>query len=231
MATRSSIEKSAWWLPGPPSVWMLHGSATVLGSRMSGRLRDSRHLDSRLAVGCEALLYGSSTGMALPGLPVRRSAAPGTVGAAFGLVRHPQGSQGSGRHDVLRADADLEAVEDLHRLRVDDIDVIARCAPPRGPGHRRAGHPSRCRRRRPPRRPGRGRSLPWSRRVPWSRRAAAAPRRPATPQVDADTGFVKLLKHWAVEDCGRVINPMLVDKRMRGAIVQGIGGALFEECL
>ncbi|MBC7938304.1 MAG: xanthine dehydrogenase family protein [Chitinophagaceae bacterium] len=50
-------------------------------------------------------------------------------------------------------------------------------------------------------------------------------------EVDVDTGFVTLLKHWAVEDCGRVINPMLVDEQMRGAIVQGIGGALFEECL
>jgi carbon-monoxide dehydrogenase large subunit len=50
-------------------------------------------------------------------------------------------------------------------------------------------------------------------------------------EVDVETGFVKLLKHWAVEDCGRVVNPMLVDEQMRGAIVQGIGGALFEECL
>ena len=50
-------------------------------------------------------------------------------------------------------------------------------------------------------------------------------------EVDTETGFVKLLKHWAVEDCGRVINPMLVDEQIRGAIVQGIGGALYEECL
>ena len=50
-------------------------------------------------------------------------------------------------------------------------------------------------------------------------------------EVDTDTGFVKLLKHWAVEDCGRVINPKLVDEQIRGAIVQGIGGALLEECL
>ena len=50
-------------------------------------------------------------------------------------------------------------------------------------------------------------------------------------EVDTDTGFVKLLKHWAVEDCGRVLNPMLVDEQVRGAIVQGIGGALFEECI
>lgn len=50
-------------------------------------------------------------------------------------------------------------------------------------------------------------------------------------EVDPDTGFVRLLKHWAVEDCGRVLNPLLVDEQMRGAIVQGIGGALLEECL
>ena len=47
-------------------------------------------------------------------------------------------------------------------------------------------------------------------------------------EVDADTGMVQLLKHWCVEDCGRIINPRLVDEQMRGAIVQGIGAALFE---
>jgi len=50
-------------------------------------------------------------------------------------------------------------------------------------------------------------------------------------EVDVETGFVKLLKHWCVEDCGTVINPMLVDEQIRGGIVQGIGGALFEECI
>jgi carbon-monoxide dehydrogenase large subunit len=47
-------------------------------------------------------------------------------------------------------------------------------------------------------------------------------------EVDVETGFVRLLKHWCVEDCGRVINPRLVEEQMRGAIVQGIGAALFE---
>jgi carbon-monoxide dehydrogenase large subunit len=50
-------------------------------------------------------------------------------------------------------------------------------------------------------------------------------------EVDADTGFVKLLKIWCVDDCGRVINPKLVDEQVRGGIVQGIGGALYERCL
>jgi len=50
-------------------------------------------------------------------------------------------------------------------------------------------------------------------------------------EVDPDTGFVKLLKHWCVEDAGTVINPMLVEEQIRGGVVQGIGAALFEECL
>jgi carbon-monoxide dehydrogenase large subunit len=50
-------------------------------------------------------------------------------------------------------------------------------------------------------------------------------------EVDTETGFVTLLKHWAVEDCGTVINPQLVDEQIRGGIVQGIGAALLEHCL
>ena len=50
-------------------------------------------------------------------------------------------------------------------------------------------------------------------------------------EVDTKTGQVKLLKHWCVEDCGTVINPQLVDEQIRGGIVQGIGGVLYEHCL
>jgi carbon-monoxide dehydrogenase large subunit len=49
-------------------------------------------------------------------------------------------------------------------------------------------------------------------------------------EVDVETGLVKLLRHWCVEDCGRVINPLLVDEQVRGGIVQGIGAALYEAC-
>ena len=45
------------------------------------------------------------------------------------------------------------------------------------------------------------------------------------------TGFIKLLKHWVVEDCGTVVNPQNVDDQVRGGVVQGIGGALYEECI
>ena len=50
-------------------------------------------------------------------------------------------------------------------------------------------------------------------------------------EVDTETGEVRLLKHWCVEDCGTVINPMLVDEQIRGGIAQGIGAALYEHCL
>jgi aerobic carbon-monoxide dehydrogenase large subunit len=49
-------------------------------------------------------------------------------------------------------------------------------------------------------------------------------------EVDAATGFVRLLGYWAVDDCGRVINPLLVDEQVRGGVVQGIGAVLYEAC-
>jgi aerobic carbon-monoxide dehydrogenase large subunit len=50
-------------------------------------------------------------------------------------------------------------------------------------------------------------------------------------EVDCESGFIKMLGQWAVDDCGRVINPLLVDEQVRGGIVQGIGAVLFEECI
>ena len=50
-------------------------------------------------------------------------------------------------------------------------------------------------------------------------------------EVDPQSGFIKLLKHWVVEDCGTVINPQLVDEQIRGGVVQGLGAALYEHCI
>ena len=50
-------------------------------------------------------------------------------------------------------------------------------------------------------------------------------------EVDVETGFIKLLRHWVVEDCGTIINPQLVDEQIRGGVVQGLGPALMEHCL
>jgi carbon-monoxide dehydrogenase large subunit len=48
-------------------------------------------------------------------------------------------------------------------------------------------------------------------------------------EVDKDTGEVKIVKYVAVDDCGKVINPLLVDGQVHGGIVQSIGQALYEE--
>jgi carbon-monoxide dehydrogenase large subunit len=49
-------------------------------------------------------------------------------------------------------------------------------------------------------------------------------------KVDCETGFISMLGHWAVDDCGRLVNPLLVEEQVRGGVVQGIGAVLFEEC-
>ncbi|MDQ6636750.1 MAG: molybdopterin-dependent oxidoreductase [Candidatus Dormibacteraeota bacterium] len=48
-------------------------------------------------------------------------------------------------------------------------------------------------------------------------------------EVDPTTGSVELLKYVAVDDCGTVINPMIVEGQLHGGIAQGIAQALFEE--
>jgi carbon-monoxide dehydrogenase large subunit len=51
----------------------------------------------------------------------------------------------------------------------------------------------------------------------------------AIVEVDIETGRVKVQKFLAVEDAGRIINPMIADGQVHGGIAQGIGNALFEE--
>ena len=51
----------------------------------------------------------------------------------------------------------------------------------------------------------------------------------AVVEVDIETGGVRLEKFLAVEDAGRIINPLIADGQVHGGIAQGIGNALFEE--
>ncbi|MCL6566435.1 MAG: xanthine dehydrogenase family protein molybdopterin-binding subunit [Acidobacteriia bacterium] len=53
----------------------------------------------------------------------------------------------------------------------------------------------------------------------------------AVVEVDAETGEVHLLRYVAVDDCGRVINPLLVDGQVHGGIVQSLGQAFLEEAV
>jgi carbon-monoxide dehydrogenase large subunit len=49
--------------------------------------------------------------------------------------------------------------------------------------------------------------------------------------VDPETGKVTLRDYAALDDSGRIINPMIVEGQVHGAVVQGVGQALMEECV
>ena len=53
----------------------------------------------------------------------------------------------------------------------------------------------------------------------------------AEVEVDPETGVVELVNWTAVDDVGTVINPMIVEGQLHGGFAQGIGQALFEECI
>jgi aerobic carbon-monoxide dehydrogenase large subunit len=50
----------------------------------------------------------------------------------------------------------------------------------------------------------------------------------AVVDIDIKTGAIKLTRFVVVEDCGTIVNPMIVDGQVRGGVVQGIGSALWE---
>jgi carbon-monoxide dehydrogenase large subunit len=50
-------------------------------------------------------------------------------------------------------------------------------------------------------------------------------------EVDTETGFVKIRDYFAVDDCGTVVNPTIVDGQLHGGIAQGIAQALYEEAV
>ncbi len=64
--------------------------------------------------------------------------------------------------------------------------------------------------------------------VPWTFTNGA---HLAVVEVDVETGAVRVLKYVAVDDCGRIVNPALVEGQVCGGIAQGIGGALGERCV
>ena len=51
----------------------------------------------------------------------------------------------------------------------------------------------------------------------------------ARVEVDVGTGHVTLLRYVVAHDCGKVINPLIVEGQVHGGVAQGVGGALYEE--
>jgi len=51
----------------------------------------------------------------------------------------------------------------------------------------------------------------------------------AVVEVDVDTGVVRVLQYVVQHDCGRIVNPTIVEGQIHGGVAQGIGGALYEK--
>ena len=50
-------------------------------------------------------------------------------------------------------------------------------------------------------------------------------------EVDRETGAIELKRYVAVDDCGKIINPLIVDGQVHGGVVQGLGQALWEQAV
>src|SRR5579884_2460243 len=50
-------------------------------------------------------------------------------------------------------------------------------------------------------------------------------------EVDRETGDIEIKRYVAVDDCGKIINPLLVDGQVHGGVVQGLGQALWEQAV
>ncbi len=50
-------------------------------------------------------------------------------------------------------------------------------------------------------------------------------------EVDPETGLVDVVRYTSIDDCGRAVNPLLIHGQSHGGIAQGIGQALWEECV
>lgn len=51
----------------------------------------------------------------------------------------------------------------------------------------------------------------------------------AIVETDPDTAEIRILRYAVVHDCGRLINPMIVEGQIHGGVAQGVGGALYEK--
>src|SRR5712691_5819843 len=64
--------------------------------------------------------------------------------------------------------------------------------------------------------------------VPWTFTNGA---HLAVVEIDVEVGAVRVLRYVAVDDCGRVVNPALVEGQVAGGIAQSLGAALCERCV
>ena len=121
-----------------------------------------------------------------------------------------------------------------HLLEANVDDIVLRRRRPRGrrrPGERAVVGRARGRARQDP---TQARRRGWSPRLAheldFDQGEATFPfgAHIAVVEVDTETGRVELLRHVAVDDCGRILNPLLVAGQQHGGIAQGVAQALYE---
>jgi len=164
--------------------------------------------------------------------------APGRVNVVHsdtGLVERGDGTWGSRSLQVGGSSLALRAgeVADLARevaammLEVDGADVVG---PVDGGFHVR-GAPGRVATWASVAAAARGRGTPLTAKGRFAQPGSTFPfgAHVSVVEVDLDTGDVTPVRHVAVDDCGRILNPMLVRGQQHGGIAQGIAQALFEE--
>ena len=67
--------------------------------------------------------------------------------------------------------------------------------------------------------------------APEARPSTIVPSDAITVAVDVRTGDVKVLNYAVAHDCGRVINPLIVEGQVQGGIAHGIGNCFYEELI
>jgi carbon-monoxide dehydrogenase large subunit len=126
----------------------------------------------------------------------------------------------------------LRIAAHLLEAAVEDVDLAGGEAIVRGAPHRRValrdiGRAAYMAGRRLPRgmEPGLEATRFYD---PWFGTASNAAHL-AVVEVDPETGVVAVVRYVVADDCGRIVNPMIVDGQVRGGIAQGIGAALLEQ--
>src|SRR4029450_816338 len=51
---------------------------------------------------------------------------------------------------------------------------------------------------------------------------------PAVVETDPETAEIRVLRYCVIHDCGRVVNPMILEGQVHGGVAQGVGGGLYE---
>ncbi len=143
--------------------------------------------------------------------------------------------------DALEADpADLEITDGM-------VHVVRRAQRLDPARHRRRACPTRCATpstRRPSAPPSSPPAAAWTSRPVAEgeepglegkdyyspvRSTFASGMHAAIVETDPDTAEIKILRYAVVHDCGKMINPMLVEGQIHGGVAQGVGGALYEK--